>query len=245
MIDNNFNIDKLADFGSSEPWVARIWMSFNEFIDKLYTKNYEKNNIKIAFNDLYETLSLAFMSLRDIQKINKEPNITLLNSKKKYFDFYNNLWIAYKDRFHKAMKELGYNIGFLFHNDQRFKIGIKEFFEKHTSLPKDFIQVIIESRKNWQNKLSEIRNNYIQHKYPSNEIEKEFFNLYHAEFYFYNVWTLIEYLTINLMALKMPNILCFQEIEESKRDVKCPRRYKITINPLFTGSAGSPERNSD
>jgi len=233
MKKNNFKVQKLADFGSSEPWVARIWMSFKEFIPRLNLEKVEKDKINDSFNDLFESLSLAFISLREIKENSKHPNIPLLSLKRVYFDFYDKLWTAYKDRFQKAIKELGYDIGFLFMNDQSFNDGLKKFFEEYTDLPRDFKKIIIEDRLNWQNKLSVLRNKYLQHKSITDDIENEFFTVECVEIYFHNVWTLIEDITIELMALKLPNILCFQEIEDSKRDVKCPQRYVVKINPAF------------
>lgn len=215
MFKENFKVSHLAAFGSSEPWVARIWMSFKEFIDRLRFSKVEKEKIDLAFNDLFDSLSLTFISLQNIKKNSKDPKTPLLTIKKEFFDFYDKLWLSYKDRFQKAIRELGFDIGFLFQNEKKFNEGLKAFSLQH-NISDEFQEMIYRDRE-WQNKLNTLRNDYIEHKTLSDDIEKDFFSLQHAEAYFHNIWTLIEDITIPLMAHKLPNILMFQEIEESKR----------------------------
>lgn len=231
MIKENFKVFPLADFGSSEPWVARTWMSFKEFIDRLHLTKVEKAKVDLAFNDLFDSLSLAFISLRNIEKNSKDINIPLFTLRKEFFDFYDKLWLSFKDRFQKAIRELGFDIGFLFQNEKKFNEGLKKFSLIY-NVSDDF-QEMIQNDREWQNKLKTLRNDYIEHKTLSDEIEKDFFSLQHAKAYFHNTWTLIEDITILLMSHRLPNILMFQKIEESKRNKAVPKLYEIIINPEF------------
>jgi hypothetical protein len=228
-----FKVKKLVNFGSSEPWVARTWMSFHDFIDKMGIKSKDKERIDFAFDDMFESLSLSFISLKKIYDLNRDPNTPSLDLKKEYFDFYDKLWTAYKDRFQNAIKELGFDIGFLFKKDSEFYKEINTFFEKYNDLPIELKNIIIEDRNIWQNKLSVFRNKYLQHKSLNDKNVENFLTLNQVDIYFYNVWTTIEDITINLIRLKLPDIFCFKEIEESKREIKCPVRFEITINPIY------------
>lgn len=231
MNDENFKITKLADFGSSEPWVARIWMAMKEYIDRLLIPSDVKKNVHESYIDLFDSLSLTFISLRTIETMINDKNTPSLTLTKEYHNFYNNVWTTLKDRFQKCITELNMDIGFIFQEDSKFDIGLNKFTEKYSINDSDKNEIIRD--RVWINKLSILRNNYLQHKKISKEIENDFFDIETAKTYFHNTWTFIEDLSLIAMEQHLPKFAKFQEIPEADRDPAVPKRFQIVLNPDF------------
>lgn len=226
MKKEGFKIQKLTDFGSSEDWVARLYLSLPDFVDKLLISSEAKQEFGYLLNDVFRSLSYSFMSLRRIRNFKIMPDIPMLSQESEYINFYNHLWTAFKDRFPKILLILGFDIGFLYQNNKNFKKGLELFNKINSMLPDEFT-IMISNDKEWLDKLSSFRNKYIQHKSVSDKIKTDFFNIQSAEAYFFNIWTSIENISIMLMSLKLPDFACFMEIENNKIDKKCPRRFEI------------------
>lgn len=225
----NWKIRKLADFGSSEPWVARIWLTLKEFVDQLKLHPDKKKSTSDAYDDLFTTLSMVFTGLRNIIKLSNDDKTPLVTLQKEYFDFYDKLWLTLKDRLQKALKEMDFNIGFFFMTDEKFAKGLDRLVIKYNIDDKTKQEII--SDRVWSNRLSNLRNNYLQHKKLSKDIENEFFSAKQAQVYFHNCWTFIEDLSLLAMEQHLHPIFIFEEIPEDKRDPSIPRRFNMTINP--------------
>lgn len=150
-----------SNTGTSEPFVARIW----GLIDILNMTNHNnKNEINDAILELlFDCLTPAYLSLENIRKHNS-LDIPELDKQKDYFDLYNHLWAAYKDRMQIVFKNSKFNIGFLFGNNDLFNKGFEKFKLDFPKLGKSFFISISEDRNTWQKDMVMIRNDYIQHK---------------------------------------------------------------------------------
>ena len=98
--------EHFADFGTGEPFVARI-VGLSDLINITNFKN--KKEVSDSILTIFmEGLSPAFLSLKEIRAIEKgEKQKILLNLTKNYYNLFDHLWIAYKDRTQKASKIMG------------------------------------------------------------------------------------------------------------------------------------------
>ena len=145
----DFTVEKFANFGTNEDWVARLMMGMPEIIDHIPVSESKKKQIKDISFDIYTELGYAFESLN---KIDTESSV--LSLEKEYQNLYSSLWRAYKDRLQNMTQEIGYDIGFLFKKDDAFERESQLFFEQNKELPKEFRKILKIDRKLWQNGLN-------------------------------------------------------------------------------------------
>lgn len=224
-------LEQVADFGSGEPFVARITIGIYELLDALEANETNKRSQIDALGEVSEELDYAFIALRKIQ--NKKRPLLVAERKKEYSNLYDHLWTAYKDRFQKLIDLIGFDIGFLFKNDRDFEKESTEYFHAN-KLPEKLRQMMKHDRKIWQNALGDFRNHYRQHRHISHEIEKVWFNQDLAQKTFDNVWQAIEDVTVWLLQTKLEKStksLRIVEIPEATRDPACPRRFTVDLTP--------------
>ena len=113
-----------SNINLSEPFVARLW----GLLDILKWTNYQ-NQKQINDAILYvltDSLLPTHISLENIRKHLTVVGIAEIDKQKDYFDLYNHLWSAYKDRMQAVFVGTKFEIGFLFQKDKQFEQGISK-----------------------------------------------------------------------------------------------------------------------
>lgn len=221
-------IEKVANFGSEEPFVARIAMGLPEILQATEYKN--KDEIKEAINEMFMNgLAPAFQSLqmlRDIESGKRER--LLMDLRKEYFSFYGRIWAAYKDRMQEVARRLGYeDIGFLFVKDENFDGKAKEFFDKHPEVRHELLEYLMKNRSGWQNAVARFRNDYAEHQKIFDKDVEELLSLDSAETCFRNCWMTIEMILAEFISTKLFWFAGIEEIPETERNLSVPKRFRI------------------
>lgn len=222
-------VEKYSDHGSQEPWVARVWMGPLDVINKSDLSEFEKKESVHAVFELAEELDHAFTAL---EALRAEPKTkpSILTTKKYYSDFYTHLWRAYKDRFQSLCNKIGFNIGFLFKIDKEFEKSSLDFIKKNPKISDNFRLMLKHDKAEWQNGLAQFRNEFIEHKKTSRNIEELFYRVDSAENIFENVWTTIEEVLAFLLSSKLSPPLALAELPEADRDPSCPTRFVVGLD---------------
>ena len=221
-------IELFADIGSGEPFVARIIFGLLEILKS--TNFGEREKVDSAIFDITkEGLIPAFINLREIRSFEKgAKRLVRATLDQHYHNLYGHLWIAYKDRLQIATKLLGFDIGFLFKNEEEFIKGCDIFQKKYPEIDPSFIAMLKDERRTWQNILHTIRNDFLNHKKLSKEQIEKFFTLESAELMFQNCWGAIEEILVCLMRTALPRpTIDIAEIPENERDPNLPKRYRF------------------
>jgi hypothetical protein len=149
-----------ANFGSSEEFVELFSGEFLELVDASAICDDRRKAVKDAImTTLIEGLMRAFEHLREIRQSVSTPPPEL-NRLQLYEDFARALWHAYKDLMPQAASLLAFDIGFQFEKAAKFEKGIEGFNKKYPSLIMDIPGVLKRQRVNWQQGLSEFRNDF-------------------------------------------------------------------------------------
>ncbi len=229
-------IQKYADFGTSSPWFARI-NDINYILEPIFLfrtrpssddiknaeiKKEKLNNIKF---EVIKELGKAYLSLDTLK--NKSKNLPQLNIENEYNNIYESLWRAYKDRSLLFIKNLDYDIGFMFKNDKDFrKDGL--IFIKNNNVDDKFLDLIEEKRITWQNELSDFRNNFLDHLKTDKSLQyQHFYTIKNVELVFDHVWKSIEDIWIILIKSYYPLNFDLREIPKDKRDKNNPIKFEI------------------
>jgi len=226
-MQENWKLELLSDIGTSSPFVARIGLGLIDIVNVTNFKERKKINDAI-FEILLEGLIPAFISLRELRKGESVPIITI---NKSYYNLYNHLWVAYKDRMQRVVKLLGFDVGFLFQKESQFKQGCENFLKQHPNVNQAFTKMLADQRKSWQNILSIIRNHYLEHKILDIKQVERFFTIENAEVLFCNCWQAIEMILVILLRTGMPldKGIDIADIPEKERDPSCPKRFRFVI----------------
>lgn len=224
----SWKVEHYANIGTSELFVFRFAIEIPRILDASLIMGKERDDAKeVITTFLLEGLTPAFAHLRTIRKHTSAPP-PLMNRKQAYEDFFRTLWHAYKDLFQKAIRGMGVEIGFLFQSEANFEKGLKS----HNVGP-DVADHLRQQRIDWQNDLSRIRNDYLEHRKPIWEDIKRFYCVEAAEKFFEGVWTTAEEILIGLMQSRFPPMCGLREIPIDKRDPKYPLRFEfVTSIPL-------------
>lgn len=220
-------VTQIADWGTEEPWVARIEISLTSFIKNLDRDKdiLDKMNDSIFY--IGNELSGAFLSLRRVKK----RDLLKLEEDKEYKNLYNQLWTAYKDRLQTFMSLFGYDVGFIYRKDAEFKQGINKYFSVN-KFRGNFKESIINDRYNWQNSLSRIRNDFNQHQKLHSDDVLKYFNPNIAQIMFDNVWQAIEDIIIahiDFDLSKSKSHMQIYNIEEDRINKSMPEKYEIGL----------------
>jgi hypothetical protein len=222
-------IEKVANFGANEPFVARIVMGLPEVIEATDFDN--KEEIKEAIMEMFMNgLAPAFSSLQEIRKIEDGSKEKLLmDLRKEYFSFYDRLWAAYKDRMQKVIKTLGYDLGFIFLINKDFEMKMTEFLHKNPEIRHELGDYLRKNRNNWQNAVAKFRNEYAQHQSVYEKEIDDLLRLDAIEVCFKNCWTAIEMILMELICTKLHGWAGIEEIPETERNSSIPKRFRVII----------------
>lgn len=228
-MQENLRIELFSDVGTGEPFIARIGLGLIEILNATHFKQRKKINDAIL-DIIFEGLLPAFISLREIRELEaKKEKAAIATLNRNYYDLYNRLWAAYKDRMQKVVRLLGFDLGFLFQKENQFSRGCKNFLKKHPNINPAFTKMLRDERKSWQNILSTIRNNYLEHKGLETKRVERFFTIDNAEILFQNCWQAIEDIIVVLLRTGMPLHIGIDiaEIPEEERAPSCPKRFRF------------------
>jgi hypothetical protein len=221
-------VEKIADFGSGEPFVARIVMGLPEILRATEYQNQEE--IEEAIMEIFMNgLAPAFRSIQSLREIeNGKRERLLMDLRKEYFAFYDRLWAAYKDRMQEVIRRLGYDdFGFLFSTDEDFEKKATAFFDKHPEVRRERLEFLRNHRSGWQNAVARFRNEYAEHQKIFDKDVEELLSLDAAEICFKNCWTAIEMILAELISTRLYPFAGIEEIPESERDPSVPKRFRV------------------
>jgi hypothetical protein len=226
---HEFKVEHYANFGTGEPWVARIVLGLQELVYAVPAFGATREAFMNEFGEVFESLGMAFEELRRLRKLAAEE-APALDIARAYASLYGHLWQAYKDRFQAAMNALGLDIGFLFQNDANFEKRAAELVAARPELA-DIVDLMRRDRSDFQTKLSEYRNDYLEHRVekPDPKLIAKFHRLDSAENTFENVWQAIEdYVALYVIA-NLPPAIQVIEIPEEQRDPSRPTRFQFAL----------------
>lgn len=145
-----------AEWDADDPEVERIWHFMKTVIRCLDIDEATEDEADFKADRVLEKLHTA---RNHYQKI-KQPSFKDLTSSQQqdeYNELYGALWAAYKDRLQALLKEVGYDIGFMFQSPKEFEKNAAQFVEDHPgqSWLVDYARDI---RDKWQNDFGNTRN---------------------------------------------------------------------------------------
>ena len=225
----NLVVEPYADFGTSEPWVARTMLGILEVAGA--TRWSGDENLSNAVGSVFEALAEAFNDLRALRELDAREKVPVTERDAAFSAFYRHLWTAYKDRFQNGVPPvLGYKIGFLFASDRDFEAVAAKFLRKHPELDPAFVTMLGDERRSWQSALARFRNDHLEHRKKLDPLfVAPFYTLATAELAFENVWQAIEDITVQLLVPYLPPGISLVEIPEAHRDAGFPKRFGFRV----------------
>jgi hypothetical protein len=177
-----------------------------------------------------EGLLPAYEDLRAICAY-KDQQIPVLNRKKHYDDFVRALWHGYKDLMPKVTALLGYDIGFLFQRDGKFKTGLEAFVaENRDHLLLDLAEFLPRQRDGWQKKLKTFRNEYLEHRDEdvAAQVEK-FYEPAWAETVFVHAWRTAAELIVFPLETRFPPQMSIMHRTTERQFPNHPLLYEVYL----------------
>ncbi len=234
-----FSLKLASNFGTEELFVARVWIQTKEILKFIHLPN--NDEIDFRFDRVVEQLEIACIHLRRIEDKKNFDRLPTFDQQAEYVAFYNSVWWAYKDRFQLFMKELGFDIGFVFQEGKNFEKGAKKFVEDHPDVT-EFVDVARNDRKLQQNQLATHRN--ALHSGDRRNEKHDSDNPTDARMIFDNVWQAIEEDFLYLGEKVMDEAWTIVQIPEERQDKNVPMRYQAYLKGLLDGSIKLPPLDS-
>lgn len=229
---NEFRVEHYADFGSSEPWVARLMIGLPELIGAIPAFARLRTEFTNELGEVFESLGMAFAEMRTLRRQAGE-GASVIDSTRAYETLYGHLWRAFNDRFPSVMKVLGLDIGFTYKKDPQFEKAARRLLARRPELA-DLVGLMRRDRADFQNRLAEYRNTYLEHR--SRRIDPRLLADFHhpgsAENMFENVWQAIEDYVVLYTSANLPRGLHVAEIPEDQRDATRPTRFVLAVEDL-------------
>lgn len=233
-----FTLKLASSFGTEELFVPRVWVQNKDILKYIHLPN--DDEIDFRFDRIIEQLEIACIHLRRIEDDKNFHRLPTFDQQAEYVAFYNSVWWAYKDRFQLFMKELGFDIGFVFQDDKNFEKGAKRFADAHPNAA-DFVEVARTDRRLWQNQLALHRN--VLHSGDRRGEKHDLDNPADARLIFNNVWQAIEEDFAYFGGKVMDDAWTLVEVPEDQRDKTIPVRFKPYLKGLLDGSIKLPGSN--
>jgi hypothetical protein len=224
----DFKIELYANFGTGEPWVARLMLGLKDLVYAVPAFGETRDEFMHEMGEVFESLGMAFEELRSLRKQTAE-GAPALDVARSYASLFGYLWQAYKDRFQAAMKALGLDIGFLFQKDAAFERRAAELVAERPALS-ELVGLMRRDRQEFQKALAWYRNTHLEHRTgdPDPRVAS-FHQLESAKNMFENVWQAIEDYVAHYTIANLPPMLQIVEISESERDPICPKRFQFVL----------------
>lgn len=215
-----------ADFGSAEPWVARTILQAQTVVNAVPALAPYRRQFDLEMGETFEALAMAFAALRELRGA-VDRSAPALELEGTYDRLYRQLWTAYKDRFQTALRALGYDLGFVWQNDERFEAGAAQLVSQRLELG-ELMDLIRRYRREFQNALAYYRNEYVEHRKDVDpRMVASFHNLPAAEDSFDRVWRAIEAIVAGIVVAALPHGFGLVEIPEAERDPSRPERFRV------------------
>jgi hypothetical protein len=188
-----------------------------------------REDVTNALGDVFYALSDAFNDLRRLRDLHAKsaPRSEIEGA---FSSFYVHLWRAYKDRFQRFVRTLGFDIGFLWMKAKDFNAIAPKFLAKHPELDETFLKMLADERRSWQDPFAVIRNDHLEHRKPlPPEFVAAFYTLEQAELVFSNVWEAMEDIAVVLLQTMIAAPFVVREIPANERDPSIPKRFGFAI----------------
>ena len=229
---SGWKIQLFANISGSEPFVVQVAIQMTELVDASMIPEAKRDELREAILAItFDGLMPAFEHLKQIRASARE-NVPELNRRQNYEDFTISLWRAYKDLMPRAVKLMGFDIGFLFQNDTIFEKGLTAFV---SARPKDltpFRPYLRAQRDKWQNELARFRN-FLEHKSDANPSAfKSRYEPSHAEELFDAAWQAIAEVLAALISMHFPPGVTLVEIPPEQRNAALPRRFGFAMEGI-------------
>lgn len=233
-----------ANYGTGEPWLARLAIGLPELIGACPLDEATHDRVNSDLFLVVEAVAMAFEALHEVEEMAADPNAPELSTGKAYSNLYGHLWQARKDRWQKLAASLGYDVSFVFKTDAAFESGAATFSTSYPRVDSEFVSMARQDRAIWQNALSMIRNQHLEHRTAVDlRLIKAFFRADSARTTFDNAWQAIEEGTMLLLEALLRPGAEIVEIPAEARDPVCPKRYGFDVPSLRAAIAA--ERQSD
>lgn len=229
-----FTVKLAANFGTEEPFVARVWIQTKDILDRMVVQ--DKDEALFRFDRVIEQLTTARIHLTKIEDKNFKE-LPTFDQQAEYVAFYNAIWYAYKDRFQLFMRELGFDVGFMFQTDKEFEKGAAKFLKDHPDA-EVFIKNARRDRTDWQNALAIHRNNL--HTGDRRSQPHDMDNPIDARITFDNIWQAIEENFVYLGNEIMEEGWTIAHVPEKDRDKTIPKRFIPYLKGLLDGTIKLP-----
>lgn len=229
---NEWRVVTFANPGSgSEEMVTFFFSELPEIVDATLIFDPRRTELKDAIGTiLIEGLLPAFEHLKKI-RASVDADIPLLNRNQHFEDFWGRLWPTYAHLFQEATKPTGYDMGFLFQNDNNFERGLMAFQSQHPNVPSTLGNYLRKQRNEWQCELAMFRNDYLVHRKP---VIPDFEKMYRpetAEALFQRVWMVIADVLVCFLSLNLPSSTLLQLIPPQERNPLHPRYFRFVPAP--------------
>lgn len=231
---NKWPVELEAEVGASEEFVKHM-LEIPPLVDAGDIFEPQRHQAKEAiYVILMDGLIPAFLELRQI----REPvgqTMPLMNRRQLYEDFARKLWKAYKQLTQDAAGQIGFNIGFLFDSDKKFRVGLAQFRCTNPGIREWFDNLLESVRQNWQNELADFRNNWIEHQQGDRRRFDKCYTPEYAEYVFESVWRTITYILPALLELHFPFGMRLVEQDPNDPGPRWQQRFRFT-QPQFSQS---------
>lgn len=228
----DFVVERYADFGTGEPWVARLMLGLQELVFAVPAFAETRQDFMNELGEVFEALGMAFQELRTLatKLADGAPALEVTQS---YETLYGHLWRAHRDRFPAAMRALGLDIGFYHRKDAEFERGATRLRAARSELA-DLVDLMGRDRADFQNRLAEYRNKYLEHR--RRRVDPKLLADFHhpgsALNTFENVWHAMEDYVVLYVKANLPPGFHVVEIPDEERDPTRPTRFRLAVEGL-------------
>ena len=222
---NEWKSVHFANIGTSEEFIEVLTGEILELVDgsQIFL---ERDAVKGAIMTVVmEGLMPAFEHLKKIRLSITNP-MPEMNRRQLYEDFSRTLWHAYKDLFPKAVQLLGFKIGFMFQDDEKFEKGLSKLTTEHPSLILDVPELLRRQRANWQAALQFFRNDFLEHRKVEAAEVADFYKPGTAEILFDHAWRTMAELFPAFIEAHFPPNWSIMQIPVEQRNPAHPRRWR-------------------
>lgn len=192
----DWKVEKFANIDGDEKFI-RDMCELKTIVNASMIEGQQREEVNNAVAlILFDGLMPTFNQLQKI-RVAHGNELPIMDRQELYHDFYRKLWKSYKDLTQRAATEMGFNIGFLFKDNNDFKNGLPIFIKNHPQLRPEVGNALQDARSRWQNELATFRNTFIEHQNSDQKLYAKFYDLKFAERIFEEVWNTI----VDLLAL--------------------------------------------
>ena len=225
---NEWQVAKFADVGMSEEFV-REFVELFDIIGATTIVDDQRSGVTDAIGTtLTDGLIPAFLELRQIRLIRND--MALVERFQLYEDFARKLWKAYKDLTQKAAVEMGFNIGFLFHDGANFEEGLRKFRKENGAAGPSLEEYLRQTHTKWQNDLADFRNKFLEHRNGERSDYAKFYQPQFTEALFSAVWRTIVEILVMLLGLRLPPGVYLIEQDPNEPGPRWPNRFQYHID---------------